>query len=281
MRKRQPHTQAIFETASEVLNEYQRDGLKPTLRQLYYQLVAKNIIKNTPQAYQSLMKMTIRAREGNEWSLDALDDRSRIYNELLSYESHKDALKQLESSFKLNPRDFLKWKTIVLYEKEALTNLVELVCDEYRVDFMATRGFLSLSKVAEIKKKLYFTDEDNYPVILYMGDHDPSGMEIFEDLRRRFGGYGELKRIALNMDQIQKYNLPPNPAKMSDNCSQKYVERFGKSSWELDALGRGETQSLLRKEIESHIDREGLDKMLEQEKEQADELKEMIENASV
>jgi hypothetical protein len=49
---------------------------------------------------------------------------------------------------------------------------------------------------------------------------------------------GDLKvcRLALNMDQIERYNPPPNPAKLTDSRANGYIARYGSSSWELDAL---------------------------------------------
>lgn len=46
----------------------------------------------------------------------------------------------------------------------------------------------------------------------------------------------EVRRIALNMDQIEEYGPPPNPAKMTDSRAAEYVATHGRSSWELDSL---------------------------------------------
>jgi hypothetical protein len=64
----------------------------------------------------------------------------------------------------------------------------------------------------------------------------------------------DLKRIALNMDQIEAYGCPPNPAKLSDSRSDKYVTRFGTDSWELDALEPAYLVNLVRENIEAHLD---------------------------
>ena len=45
-----------------------------------------------------------------------------------------------------------------------------------------------------------------------------------------------MERIALNYDQVEEYNPPPNPAKITDSRASRYIEEFGRSSWELDAL---------------------------------------------
>jgi hypothetical protein len=90
----------------------------------------------------------------------------------------------------------------------------------------------------------------NIPIILHMGDHDPSGIHMTEDIQERMGMFlnahleteagtpvtARVKRLALNMNQVKHYNPPPNPAKMSDSRAPAYIKRYGASSWELDAL---------------------------------------------
>ena len=56
------------------------------------------------------------------------------------------------------------------------------------------------------------------------------------DRMRFFGVRLEFKRLALNMDQVEEYDPPPNPAKITDSRAEGYIAEFGESSWELDAL---------------------------------------------
>jgi hypothetical protein len=78
------------------------------------------------------------------------------------------------------------------------------------------------------------------PVILHLGDHDPSGLDMTRDLSERLalfcGQEIEVRRLALNLDQVQQYNPPPNPAKTEDSRYPGYASQFGDESWELDAL---------------------------------------------
>jgi hypothetical protein len=65
----------------------------------------------------------------------------------------------------------------------------------------------------------------------------------------------EVRRIALNIDQVRRYNPPPNFAKETDSRYAGYVERFGEECWELDALSPTVIADLIRTEIEGLIDR--------------------------
>lgn len=51
-----------------------------------------------------------------------------------------------------------------------------------------------------------------------------------------FGASVEVRRLALNMEQVRKYDPPPNPAKVTDSRFAAYCDQFGDESWELDAL---------------------------------------------
>lgn len=76
-------------------------------------------------------------------------------------------------------------------------------------------------------------------IIIHLGDHDPSGIDMTRDIQERlwlFGADVEVKRVALTMNQINTYNPPPNPAKITDSRASKYIDQFGDESWELDAL---------------------------------------------
>lgn len=77
-----------------------------------------------------------------------------------------------------------------------------------------------------------------------------------EDRIRMFtyGGNFELRRIALNMDQVEEENPPPNPAKTTDARFARYMELHGDESWELDALSPQYLVNLVRNEVDNEID---------------------------
>ena len=70
--------------------------------------------------------------------------------------------------------------------------------------------------------------------------NDPSGIDMSRDIgdrNRLFGNMSlEFKRLALNMNQIEEFNPPPNPTKVTDSRASGYISNFGYECWELDAL---------------------------------------------
>jgi len=129
----------------------------------------------------------------------------------------------------------------VWIEKDALVGVIAGICKELDVAYFSCRGYASASEVWRAGQRLArYKNVGQDPIILHLGDHDPSGIDMTRDIEKRlsmFGGYGiTVERIALNMDQVEQYNPPPNPAKVTDSRFNGYAIEFGQESWELDAL---------------------------------------------
>jgi hypothetical protein len=125
-------------------------------------------------------------------------------------------------------------------EKDALVGVISNVCNRLDVPYFACRGYTSQSEMwAAAQRLMRYRELGQTPVILHLGDHDPSGIDMTRDIIDRlelFSGGIEVERLALNWDQIEEHNPPPNPAKLTDSRAEAYVAQYGLESWELDAL---------------------------------------------
>lgn len=121
------------------------------------------------------------------------------------------------------------------------------------------------------------------PVILYLGDHDPSGKDMARDIKDRLALFCEdsfiFERIALNPDQIEKYNLPPNPVKLRDRRAENYLGKHGNNSWELDALSPSVMVLLIESKIKARLDFKGWQEMNDKEEKQKKQLRKLIISA--
>ena len=75
----------------------------------------------------------------------------------------------------------------------------------------------------------------------------------------------DVERIALNWDQIEEYQPPPNWAKLTDTRAKAYIARFGTKSWELDALDPRVIESLIEGKVEEYRDSTAWQEMVERE----------------
>jgi hypothetical protein len=249
----------LIAACNRIIIDYAGQGYSLTLRQLYYQLVTKNIIRNKVTEYKRLGGIVNDARLAGLVDWSAIEDRTR---NLATSDHGWD-----------NPADFItphayskaRWDDQPAYvevwiEKEALAGVFSRVCGELRVPFFACRGYTSQSEMWGAGQRLREkASEGKEIILLHFGDHDPSGIDMTRDIVDRLGLFGadvKVDRLALNWNQIEEYAPPPNPAKESDSRFQAYLQRFGDESWELDALDPSTLSDLVRESVEQYIDRE-------------------------
>jgi hypothetical protein len=171
----------------------------------------------------------------------------------------------------------------VWFEKDALMGVFERVAHEWRLPFFSCRGYPSDSEVWGAAQRLARIARrgrelrPRHVVVLHFGDHDPSGIDMTRDIEDRLSLFGaplvEVRRLALNMAQVEQYDPPPNPAKESDSRFTGYQTLFGDESWELDALEPSVLAQLVDDEVLQLLDRDAWDKELTREKKARRELK--------
>lgn len=124
---------------------------------------------------------------------------------------------------------------------------------------------------------------DKEVVVLYLGDHDPSGEDMVRDIRDRLTEFGvpnlTVEKIALTMAQIRRFNPPPNPAKLTDSRAQGYIEKYGNQSWELDALPPRELNRLVEQAIARNVDKAKMDAVIAKENVERERVRAAIERS--
>lgn len=257
-RKFRSATLAIIEQANEIIAEYAGQGFDLTLRQLYYQFVSRDLIPNTQRSYNNLGSIINDARLAGLVDWDAIVDRTRNVQSLSHWDSPKEIVGAIGRSYHIDMWENQPARPEVWIEKDALAGVFEGVCDEFDVPYFSCRGYTSQSEMwAGAQRLQRWKKRGQRPIILHFGDHDPSGKDMTRDIIDRmelFMGGVELDRLALNMDQIDQYSPPPNPAKSTDARYATYTEEYGDESWELDALEPAVLEELARAAIQGLMD---------------------------
>lgn len=260
--KFQAATLAMIETANEIIAEYQAKGFSLTLRQLYYQFVARGLLANEERTYKRLGSTIADARMAGLVDWDAITDRTRFLRTTNTWDSPKSIISACASQFKFNLWEKQPYYIEVFIEKDALIGVIEGVCTEFRVPYLACRGYASASEIHDAGNYRFrrMLNLGKKCCVLYLGDHDPSGLDMTRDVRDRLDiftrspGSVEVVRLALNMDQIEEHTPPPNPTKMTDSRAEAYVDEFGAECWELDALEPDLIADLIRNALNERID---------------------------
>lgn len=281
-----PETLAIVAQANQIIEDYQAQGFTLTLRQLYYQFVARDLIPNTERSYKRLGSIINDGRLAGLIDWSSIEDRGRNLRGNAHWDSPADVIEAARQSYRINMWENQPNRVEVWIEKEALAGVIAGVCEELDVPYFACKGYVSQSEQwrAGHRARYHFNRESQQTVILHLGDHDPSGIDMTRDNDDRltmFAGYRgapNVQRIALNMDQIDEYNPPPNPAKVSDSRFEQYLRDYGHESWELDALEPRVLAQLIRDRVADYRDDELWEEAEARYNDDLDTLNEIVSN---
>jgi hypothetical protein len=260
----------IIEHANAIIEEYQAQGFALTLRQLYYQFVARGLIPNRQSEYKRLGSIINDARLAGFIDWSAIEDRTRNVRRVSTWDSPSQILQAAAESYREDLWAEQPTLPECWIEKDALVSVIERVCNRWRVPYFACRGYSSQSEQYAAGKRFEAaTAAGKMPIILHLGDHDPSGIDMTRDNADRLSMFAwttvEVRRLALNYNQVEEYRPPPNPTKETDSRSSGYRERFGESSWELDALEPAVIADLIEQEIQRLVDQEAWNQGLAKE----------------
>lgn len=315
----------MVRVANRILEEYAAQGFDLTLRQLYYQMVARDLfpddrrwrytgsrwvrdVNGTPNAepnYKWLGSLVNDARMAGLIDWNHIVDRTRNLSRSPSWNDPAALVRAGADQFAIDKWADQPHYVEVWIEKDALVGVIEPTCRDWRVPFFSCRGYTSQSEMWGAAQRLgRQMSRDKKVLILHMGDHDPSGIDMTRDIEDRLTNFiaidyyrdsvddeerdrldaetehrgswafdfveenFEVKRIALNWDQIEEFDPPPNPAKLSDARAKKYVAKYGRESWELDALDPTTMADLVTTGIDDVLDHELWEQAGEREDEQ-------------
>ena len=261
----QAGSRQIINKANEIIAEYAAEGFDLTLRQLYYQFVAKDLFANNEKNYDRLGAIISDARLAGLIDWNAIKDRMRSVEELNHFDDPAEIVRNAAHWYTMARWEGQSKRVEVWIEKDALVGTIRNVCVQYDVPYLACRGYASQTAMWDAAQRFagYYRNGQQ-PVVIHLGDHDPSGIDMTRDINDRLQTFLnvdtdgeceiEVDRVALNMDQVRLYEPPPNPAKVTDSRFEEYRRTYGEQSWELDAMSPRQIEALVRKNIISHID---------------------------
>lgn len=287
---------ATIAQANEILDDYAGQGFDLTLRQLYYQFVARGLIPNSDREYKKLQGVISEGRMAGLIDWTQIVDRTRNLKSQAHWRNPASLVESASRWFHLNLWDDQPVYVEVWIEKDALVGVIEGVCNRFDVPFFSCRGYTSSSEVWSAAQRLgYQLAKGKQVKVFHLGDHDPSGIDMTRDIEERLFTFlandyyrgmrddGEpaegdsdeaveyvdknfsVERLALHMSQIEQYEPPPNPAKMTDSRYAGYIRDYGTSSWELDALEPTVISDLIEAGIETVYDADRFDATVERE----------------
>lgn len=273
----------LIERINTVISDYAAQGYSLTLRQVYYQMVARAIIPNNERSYKNLGSLISDGRLAGLIDWNAIEDRTRNLRKRSHWRNPAEIVAGAAYSYHLDYWAGQENYVEVWVEKDALVGIVGQVCESLDVSHFSCRGYVSQSEMWAAARRLKKQAEAGRNIVLlHLGDHDPSGIDMSRDIRDRnvlFESFNmEFHRLALNMDQIDQYAPPPNPTKLTDSRSTGYIDRFGLECWELDALKPRVITDLIRDNVMQYRDEAAYRKVKAREEDEKALLEDLSEN---
>ncbi|HOX02656.1 MAG TPA: hypothetical protein PKW32_09840 [Verrucomicrobiota bacterium] len=253
---RHAKTIELIETAKDILSA----GHPMTVRQVYYQLVSRQVIKNSRGQYQAVSNALVDARREGLIPWEWIEDRLRRPRSVDMWSGMAEFGETCRRAYR---RDV--WSTQPTYlevwlEKDALSGIFEDVLDPYGVTLNVGRGYDGWSSIHNAATR--FTDSARAVTVLYFGDFDPSGEDMVRSLEERLADQGaepEVIKCALTAEDIERYNLPPDFAKKTDTRAAAFIAEHGDISVELDALPADVLRNRIEEEVKVRMDLEALE----------------------
>lgn len=266
-----PASMDLVRIANDICAEMRAQGYNLTLRQLYYQFVARGYIPNTDRSYKNLGNVVNKGRLAGLIDWRYLEDRTRNIAGGGGFDNPGQLVQAYGPVYGMDHWEGQEYRVEVWVEKEALVDVAARAANRLDVAYFACRGYVSQSELyAAAQRHREYEEGGQHVVVVHLGDHDPSGIDMTRDIQERlemFEVQTDVRRIALNMDQIDQYSPPPNPAKITDSRAGGYIRQHGRSSWELDALEPSVINQLIQDETRQWLDQELWDEVEEREQE--------------
>jgi hypothetical protein len=266
----------VIDEANEICENYRQQGYDLTLRQLFYQFVSRDLLPNSERSYKRLGSIVNDARLAGLLDWRYIVDRTRNVRVQPHWNDPSEIILSAAQGFAMDKWQDQATHVEVWIEKDALVGVLQACCPVEDVPYFSCRGYTSQSEIWGAAQRLGgYIKKGKRIVVIHLGDHDPSGIDMTRDIEERLdlfiahdlGMADKLKieRIALNADQIEAYRPPPNPAKLTDSRASGYIGRFGRSSWELDALEPAVLVKLIGDAISRHRDLERWEKAVKKQ----------------
>jgi hypothetical protein len=221
----------IVAEAARIVASYEETGV--TLRQLFYRLVAAELLPNTQNAYKTLSKRTAEARRAG--TFPDLIDRTRDIHRHAAWGSPEDARSALRQQYRRDRTEGQAQTVYVGVEKNGMIAQLEHWFGEFGLPILALGGYSSQTYTDDVREDA--GAQGRPAVLLYAGDFDPSGEDIPRDFCARAGCFDIVRRVALSAEQVRDYHLPPLPGKATDSRAAGFVAKHGRLvQVELDAL---------------------------------------------
>lgn len=251
-------------------------------RQVYYQVVSSGAVANNKKECGRVLRTLVDLRREGRVPYDRIVDRTRRRHLRPSWDGVEEILESCATHYRRNVWTDQRVVPMVCCEKAALEGIFSQAVDELGASLWTVRGYVSESFAWDWAEEILDLNRAGKSVqIFYFGDHDPSGLGIEADARKKLEGFGaqfEWARSGLLAEDFDAFDLVNVDVKASDSRAKVYLSRFGNRAAELDALPPAVLHERIRAAIESCVDGQALERVRVVEEAERETLRLVVSN---
>ncbi|SIS22208.1 hypothetical protein SAMN05445060_3923 [Williamsia sterculiae] len=224
-----------------------------TIRGVFYRTMSAGHVEKSELAYRKVQRRVLALRRSGRIPYRYISEGTRWTIRPSTWTSVEDALESTAIIYRRALWEDQPQRVEVWVEKDAITSVVAPVTRRWDVPLMVARGFPSETFLWNTAQDI---NEAGKPtVILNLGDHDPSGVGAWDQVRRKLQEFApqvafRFERLAVTEAQILGLGLPTRPTKQSDSRAKGFTGE----SVEVDAIPSATLRSLLDDAISSNVD---------------------------
>ena len=252
------------------IHEVCRNDRPVSVRHVFYRMTDVRLpepVEKTEHAYKQVVNRMKQMRLGGRLPYHWVTDASRMGYHVFGYEDIQEFVRDQAGQFRYDMWRHQEVKVEVWCESQSIAGMILPECQRLGVSLYPCRGFPSLSYTYAAAKG-YVGDTH----IVYVGDYDPAGMMIgenlIESLCRHTDHEVSFERIAVNEIQIAMYDLPAKPRKPGERRRPDMKETV-----EAEAMPASLLRDLVRREVESFLPDEAISQAREVERSANDYLR--------
>jgi hypothetical protein len=243
-----------------------------SVRHYYYQLANAGLLKTWPKRYKTsadnaydwVSRLLVNARENGRLGWNVVTDDGRRASSYYHSEPLREYIEGIgDSYYTVNIWRGQASRVEIWTEKDGLYDVLNAVARRYGVVVNVSKGYSSASikHDAAVKYRERLKEEEQTTTLLYVGDLDPSGVDIERDLyetMRRYGYRGTPPvRVALKPEHVAGLPIEARQdLKSGDSRTPKFKLDYPQLDYgyQIEALPGRRLNELVELAIQAHMD---------------------------
>lgn len=261
--KRERRSRAQVDQLDRQIMQVLAEDSPQSVRHVFYRMTDPRLpepVEKSDRGYRHVQDRIVKLRRSGALPYRCIADATRRGYFTPVYRGAADFLRSVKGQYRADLWAHADYYVEVWTESRSIASVVQDDCEELAVSLYPAGGFASISLAFQAAEYINDEHDGRTVVIYYIGDLDPAGVLIDVALERELRAHLDpsvtlvFSRIGITPEQVEKYDLPTKPRKITDKRSLHITETV-----EAEAMPAGIMRSILRAEIEALLPERALE----------------------